>query len=403
MGSFTVSRTRIDLAAGVAGATATFVGLGLGRFAYTPLVPAMVDADWTSPVAAGYLGAANLLGYLIGALAADRIARRLGTLPALGLSFIAVVTSLLLCAWPLSLAWLSLWRLLAGVAGAVLMVVGGSTALTAVPASMRPRTAAMAFSGVGLGILAAAAGVPVLLHWGVSAAWLGLGAAGAFLALPVWPLWRRLAAVPAPGPAAGNAPSSRPAAVVGLVIAAYALDAAGFVPHTVYWVDFLARERALGLAAASLQWALFGMGAAAGALLAGEAARKAGWHASLVAALWLKSAAVLLPVFVYSPWLLAASSVLVGALVPGMVTLVSGRLAELGDAASHRRIWGRATAAFALAQAAGGYGYAALLDLGGGYPWLFGIAAAALAAGAAVAGLARPRALARCGEPTDGG
>src|SRR5215813_13160500 len=47
---------------------ASLVGIGLARFAYTPLLPAVVDAHWFEASAAAYLGAANLAGYLVGAL-----------------------------------------------------------------------------------------------------------------------------------------------------------------------------------------------------------------------------------------------------------------------------------------------------------------------------------------------
>ncbi len=47
---------------------ALLVGIGLARFAYAPLLPAVIAQGWFAPGAAAYLGAANLLGYLAGAL-----------------------------------------------------------------------------------------------------------------------------------------------------------------------------------------------------------------------------------------------------------------------------------------------------------------------------------------------
>ena len=52
----------------LAGLCANLVGVGLARFAYTPLIPALIAAHWFSPSATVYLGAANLAGYLGGAL-----------------------------------------------------------------------------------------------------------------------------------------------------------------------------------------------------------------------------------------------------------------------------------------------------------------------------------------------
>jgi uncharacterized MFS-type transporter YbfB len=58
----------------LAGLCASLAGIGLARFAYTALMPALVAEQWFPAPQAAYLGAANLAGYLAGALAAPRIA-----------------------------------------------------------------------------------------------------------------------------------------------------------------------------------------------------------------------------------------------------------------------------------------------------------------------------------------
>src|ERR1700752_247338 len=63
----------------LAGLCASLVGLGLARFAYTPLIPALIAAKWFSPSDAVYLGAANLAGYLAGALIAREFGARAGS------------------------------------------------------------------------------------------------------------------------------------------------------------------------------------------------------------------------------------------------------------------------------------------------------------------------------------
>ncbi len=56
----------------VAGLVALAVAMGIGRFAFTPMMEA--DAGLTLR-AAGWLAAANYLGYLLGALCAARLPR----------------------------------------------------------------------------------------------------------------------------------------------------------------------------------------------------------------------------------------------------------------------------------------------------------------------------------------
>ena len=67
----------------LAGAGAICASIGLGRFAYVPLFPAMVAAGWVGGGGAGLLGAANLAGYLLGVMGGRRLAARLGVARAL--------------------------------------------------------------------------------------------------------------------------------------------------------------------------------------------------------------------------------------------------------------------------------------------------------------------------------
>ena len=71
-----VSPVRVTVAA----LCANLVGIGLARFGYTPLIPALISANWFTPSAAVYLGAANLAGYLAGALGVRAVAARFGAI-----------------------------------------------------------------------------------------------------------------------------------------------------------------------------------------------------------------------------------------------------------------------------------------------------------------------------------
>jgi uncharacterized MFS-type transporter YbfB len=66
-----------SLSPAYAGAAATLSGIGLARFAYVPLFPAMVAAGWVTGAEGGFLGAMNLAGYLIGVLGGRTLAGRI--------------------------------------------------------------------------------------------------------------------------------------------------------------------------------------------------------------------------------------------------------------------------------------------------------------------------------------
>src|SRR5574338_1195950 len=77
-------------AVAVAGLVALAVAMGIGRFAFTPIMPMMEADAGLSLRAAGWLAAANYLGYFIGALCAARLS--LAQAVRGGLLLIAIVT-----------------------------------------------------------------------------------------------------------------------------------------------------------------------------------------------------------------------------------------------------------------------------------------------------------------------
>jgi len=170
---------------------------------------------------------------------------------------------------------------------------------------------------------------------------------------------------------------------------AYASDAIGFVPHTVYWVDFIARDLGYGIGMGGLQWSLFGLGAAAGPAVMGLVAQRIGFGRAFAAALAVKAAAVILPVLSSALPALLISSVLVGALTPASASLAAGRITELLPAERRQRAWARMTMLFALVQALGAVVMAELAALTHQMSLLFLLGGCLLAAGAVIAEMHR--------------
>src|ERR1700712_3869321 len=96
----------------IAGLCASLVGLGLARFAYTPPIPALIAASWSSASDVVYLGAANLAGYLAGALLARPAAARISAVTALRAMMLLATLSCFASSVPLSFLWFFVWRFL---------------------------------------------------------------------------------------------------------------------------------------------------------------------------------------------------------------------------------------------------------------------------------------------------
>jgi predicted MFS family arabinose efflux permease len=373
----------------LAGLCATLIGLGIGRFSYVALLPLMIDARWASASGAAQIAAANLIGYLIGALMAHRLALKVGAPMAIRGAMAAVLLSLLCCSINLGLGWLWFWRLVAGAAGGVLMITAAPAILSRVPVAVRGKAIGLVFSGIGCGIMLSGFAVPALGAAHLQAAWLVLAFFVAIAMSYSWSKFREPVAA-APAPAAVQSRLMPRGALLAL-LCAYVLDAVGYLPHTVFWVEYLVHGLNKPLSTGGAFWAVFGAGAVVGPLLSGYAADRFGFRNTLIACFALKAAAVALPLMSTSMLALFVSSFAVGALTPGMVAVASGRVIEIAGAAAHQRNWAMLTFVYALLQAAAGYGMATLYAATHSFNLLFAIGAAALGLAAVISWLGSGR------------
>jgi predicted MFS family arabinose efflux permease len=362
-----------------AGLCASLVGIGLARFAYTPLIPVLVTEQWFAPSQAAYLGAANLAGYLVGALGARRMSVVAPVSVVLRALMLLATASFFACAHPVSFSWFFIWRFAAGVSGGALMVLAALAVLPYVPASRRGLAGGAIFTGVGLGIVVSGSLVPPLLRFGLGTTWVGLGLVALVLTLLAWTGWPHAASSADIAEHGGEARPRSSAALKALYVE-YGLNAVGLVPHMVFLVDFVARGLGQGLTAGARYWVIFGLGAVSGPMLAGIAADRIGFRPALRLAFLVQAVAVALIAVTDRPVALMLSSAIVGAFVPGVVPLALGRVQEIAPDDRGRKIaWSWCTAAFALGQAGAAYGFSYMFTRSGGaYLPLFAAGAGAL-------------------------
>src|SRR6478672_10139824 len=115
------------------GAAGLAAAMGLGRFAYTPILPLMTAQAALTPQAAGALATANCVGYLAGALAGTASPRLARPTVAWRASLaVLVVTVAAMPLLPNIIGWLLL-RTVAGFASAVVFVVAVNLMLDHLP------------------------------------------------------------------------------------------------------------------------------------------------------------------------------------------------------------------------------------------------------------------------------
>ena len=258
------------------------------------------------------------------------------------------------------------------------MVLAAPTVLAAIAPAQRGLASGMIFAGVGLGIAASGTLVPLLLGFGLVATWSGLGIVAALLAGVTWRAWPEAAAVDGRVPQMPEATSHAEPVALNALYIEYGLAAVGLVPHMVFLVDFIARGLARGVEAGSGYWALFGLGAIAGGIAAGFVGDRIGFKWALRLGLGIEAAGVAWLAVSDGVVALTVSSIVIGAFVPGIVSLALGRINEILSAGADRTAaWGKATAAFAVGQALAAYGFSYLYAGGLTFGLLFALGGAA--------------------------
>jgi predicted MFS family arabinose efflux permease len=366
----------------LAGYCGMLIGVGMGRFGYPPLIPAMVEAGWASPTTLHLAGAFNLLGYIAGAGTALATARLIGVRAAIGLAAVLSVLTFALSAIPLPASAFIALRALSGATGGVLMIVIPPVIANVVAPSHKGRANGLAFAGVGTGFVLSGTAVPAFASSGPAAAWLALAAVLAVASVVLMALLPRSA--PPEAPIRGQAASAwrRDPAFLGLA-AAYCGAAAGYVPHTIFFVDHVARDLGFGLAVGGWIWVAAGLTAVAAPMVAGLAADRFGYGPVLRVIVALMAIGAALPAVTHNLALLTLSAMMAGGLMIGLGSSTSGRTREIVGPQAHTAAWALQTVVFAVVQAAAAYGFTALLAATGSHALVFTLAGAVMAAGLA--------------------
>jgi predicted MFS family arabinose efflux permease len=368
----------------LAGAAALALAVGIGRFAYTPVLPAMQAATGFSTATAGWIAGWNYLGYLLGALAAARLA----THPLRNAILLASIGASIVTTGAMGLTTnVTLWcalRFASGLASAGVLVMSSAVVFEALARAARPHLMGVHFSGVGIGIalsgLVVALGVGFLDWRGL---WLALAGVSVALALLTLPIASRHGRARPPA-AESSAPQERFSSA--LLIASYFLEGLGYVVTGTFLVAIAKQMPAIGGAAESL-WIVVGLAGAPSTLLWSRIAARWGASAALIAAHLVQAAGIALPVLSGSLWVALVAAVFFGGTFMGITAVI----VAFGGRVSRRpaRMIGLLTAAFGLGQMIGPVIAGWLAERQGGFDGSLLLASGAVVLGALLLGLGR--------------
>jgi hypothetical protein len=360
------------------------VAMGLGRFAFTPMLPIMLSEGKLELAAGGVLASLNYLGYFFGAVSCAAIGIKASSMVRGGL----IATAALLLGMGLLHSFIG-WgflRTAAGVMSAWVFVFASGWGMRRLAETNAPTLAGVIYTGPGIGIAMTGFLGGALGRWGSEAGWIGLGLLAIVLIATIWRVFDdgELAvaaggAAPAPVAATGVAASASARSDAIWLVALYGLAGFGYI-ITATFLPVIARQALPGSPWPDFFWPLFGLAIIPGALIGARAPTHWDNRLLLAVAYALQALGVVLSV----AWPTIGGFAL-GSLLLGMpftaITLFAMREARRlrGNAAAG--LIGYATASYGVGQIIGPLFAAPLAQRTGSFELPLLVAAAALALG----------------------
>ncbi len=371
------------------------VAMGIGRFAFTPLMPMMLHEGLLDLESASWLASANYLGYLLGAMLCTfqpALWSRLKLPPVrsslmvkIGLSLTSLLTAAMALDLPAAWPWL---RFAAGMMTAVGFVYTSTWCLGHLARLNAPSAGGIVYAGPGVGIASSGllAGLMVQMGWHASSGWIAFALLAALMTATVWPVYRDDHGLQ-PGGAAhaahggGGSVTEKAALTIG-----YGLAGFGYI-ITATFLPVIARTAMPDSIWPDLFWPLLGIGVASGALMASRIPSRIDQRLLLIVCYLMQALGVVIVI-----WLPTLAGFAVGSLLVGLpFTAITFFVMQIGrklHPQSPAAIIGLLSGSFAAGQIIGPPVAAAMLarapDHASGFAQAIYIAAASLLAGAAI-------------------
>jgi hypothetical protein len=396
------------------------VALGVGRFAFTPLLPLMLHggAFGQPPIDiehGGWLASFNYAGYFVGALTCAALRVEPARMVRAGLA-LTVLLTLAMSVTSQFWVWAAV-RFVAGAVSAWTFVFASQWGLRRLAELRQPAWSGVIYTGPGVGIVGTGLLVSAAGGYGATAGWLGFGLISAVLAAAVWPAFgttaasgrgpaeraaassvadrrangptaatpdetgaSRTAAATTRHPTINSAPATHRADAFWLVVL-YGVPGFGYI-ITATFLPVIARHALPGSPWPDLFWPMFGAALMVGALLAARLPLHLDNRVLLAGSYVLQAAGIALGIVWPTAGGFSLGSILIG--VPfTAITLFAMREARRlrGDDAAG--LMGYATAAYGLGQIVGPLVAAPIAAHTGSFSLALWLAAGALLLGAA--------------------
>lgn len=363
----------------LAGIIGLFIGVGVARFAYTSLLPSMLEDNTLTLTFAGILASVNYVGYLSGALFAIFIKDFNSKVKYYRIGLVlCVITTVILGITTNETLWL-ISRVVAGFGAAMSLVVGGAIVMVRLDFKDKTKAMGINFSGIAIAIVLSdviARYILYLSSWQMS--WIVLSISAALVvSYPCYILSPTISTV-------GKSSSHRFdsglfSSFVVVLILAYFTAGVGMVIQGTFLPTIIKSLPGLG-SISGLTWLIVGLAGIPSSIIWMRLAHKYGSINIIIIAMAFQTVGIIIPTVTNSIYLNLLSGVLYGGTFVGLVALfmhLGGKLA--GD--NPVVLMGALTTAYGIGQVSAPLYAVALTEYSGNYDYALYVTAAIVCSG----------------------
>lgn len=308
----------------IGGIIALMIAMGIGRFAYTPILPAMQAKLQFNETVAGLLASSNYAGYLVGAIVTSVVSFKEKRYAYLVLFIIVSVVTTFMMGLTQAYPVFYMLRFISGVASAFIFVLASSIVLDMLAQVSKSYLSGLFYAGVGGGIAVSAVVIPyfqVENNWQLS--WMSIGIVSLILAFIAIYLMRDRGKLQ-------QVTKSEQVEIIHVpakkwfpfLVTSYGLEGFGYIITGTFIVAMA--ERSVHFQGDAITvWLIAGLAAIPSCIIWSQLAKSYGYMKVLTFILFLQGIGIVLPALYDLKILFYISSFLFGATFMGITTLTT--------------------------------------------------------------------------------
>ncbi|MBW2478278.1 MAG: YbfB/YjiJ family MFS transporter [Deltaproteobacteria bacterium] len=340
------------------------IAMGIGRFAFSPILPLMQRDLGISNSVAGWLAGLNYLGYLAGAVLCSIVPRLIRTHYVATISLLLSIATTAAMGLTVTVFWWGTLRFVSGFVSAMLFIIVSAEIGGALVRRGYGHWVGALYGGVGAGIALSGLMIPWLDHIGQwDGAWIGMGALAGILAITGTVITK--GKIDAPKIDSRSSTSKNSLLNLWPLVAAYFFEGLGYIVTATFIVAIVASTSGLE-AYAAYSWVAVGLAAVPSTIFWPLLSRRIGNKKALLSAYMLQASGILVSMHADSVIEVMYAAITFGGTFLGIVALT---LAE-GNARipyDGKRAAAVLTASFGIGQVLGPIAAGFLADMQDGF------------------------------------